>query len=75
MTNGPGKWFNIVQISVQSTKFGRGIEVNTLSNFGYDVKLKLNTSSFLVMELIFYNDKKSVLKLKNGSEIYKSDKV
>ena len=32
--NSTGKRSIIVQISVKSTKFGRGIEVNTLSNSG-----------------------------------------
>ena len=52
-TNGRGKWCNIqiVQISVKSTKFGRGIEANTLSTSGEDVTPKLDTSRFMVIEL------------------------
>ena len=33
-TNGTAKWCNIIQISVKSKKFGRGIEVNTLNSSG-----------------------------------------
>ena len=49
----------IVQVSVKTTKFGRGIEVNTLSKSGKKSCAKLNTSSFVAMELIIFKPAKT----------------